>query len=359
MNYVVVDKEQLEADLTSVADSIRAKGGTTEALEFPLGMKQAVESIQTGITKPEQEKTIEITENGTTEVTPDEGKVLSKVTVTTNVESGGGAGGSDIPEHAVIAFTDYNELGFPTTLINNCTDNSTLNMIFTSSIANVGRIPRHIQKIVVPDHVTVIGNYSFTTMQNLQEISCWDNIESIGEGAFGLDNNDNALPNNALSYTYFPPNLKYIGKISFRKNLPKIESDIPDTVTYIGEQAFFYAGNSNWKITKLPPELTYIGNSAFACYRKLLITEIPETVDYIGPNAFDGNYDKNSLTLIKFRGKPSTVGANVFRNNNSLVNIYVPWAEGEVANAPWGATNATIHYNTTYDAYGNPIVQEV
>lgn len=88
-NYKVVDVEQLEADLTVVADSIRAKGGTTEKLEFPIGMKSAVESIQTGVTKPEQEKTISITENGTTEVTPDEGKVLSKVTV--NVVSGGGS----------------------------------------------------------------------------------------------------------------------------------------------------------------------------------------------------------------------------------------------------------------------------
>jgi hypothetical protein len=25
----------------------------------------------------------------------------------------------------------------------------------------------------------------------------------------------------------------------------------------------------------------------------------------------------------------------------------VPWAEGAVANAPWGATNATINYNYT------------
>ena len=40
--------------------------------------------------KEEQEKTIDITENGTTEVTPDSGKVLSKVTVNVEVESGGG-----------------------------------------------------------------------------------------------------------------------------------------------------------------------------------------------------------------------------------------------------------------------------
>lgn len=39
---------------------------------------------------PTQEKTVTITENGTTEVTPDSGKNLSKVTITTNVPTTGG-----------------------------------------------------------------------------------------------------------------------------------------------------------------------------------------------------------------------------------------------------------------------------
>lgn len=47
-NYKVVDTEQLEADLTVVADAIRGKGGTTELLSFPNGMKEAVEAIQSG-----------------------------------------------------------------------------------------------------------------------------------------------------------------------------------------------------------------------------------------------------------------------------------------------------------------------
>lgn len=42
-NYIV-QKESLE----SVADSIRAKAGISEKLEFPLGWKAAVESIRTG-----------------------------------------------------------------------------------------------------------------------------------------------------------------------------------------------------------------------------------------------------------------------------------------------------------------------
>lgn len=44
-DYVVVDKEQLESDLTTVADAIREKGGTTELFAFPQGMADAVNAL--------------------------------------------------------------------------------------------------------------------------------------------------------------------------------------------------------------------------------------------------------------------------------------------------------------------------
>lgn len=47
-NYKVVDIDQLESDLTTVADAIREKGGTSESLAFPTGMKNAVEAIKEG-----------------------------------------------------------------------------------------------------------------------------------------------------------------------------------------------------------------------------------------------------------------------------------------------------------------------
>lgn len=43
----VVDSTFLEAGLTLVGDSIRAKGGTSAKLEFPNGMKAAVDAIDT------------------------------------------------------------------------------------------------------------------------------------------------------------------------------------------------------------------------------------------------------------------------------------------------------------------------
>lgn len=46
--YAVVNKTQLDADMTSVADTIRSKGGTSEKLLWPDGYNAAIEAIQTG-----------------------------------------------------------------------------------------------------------------------------------------------------------------------------------------------------------------------------------------------------------------------------------------------------------------------
>ena len=92
--YKVVDAEQLNADMTSVADSIRTKGGTTDALAWPDGYKTAIEAIQTGGSAPSlQSKSVTYTSNGTNTITPDAGyDGLSSVGVTVNVASGGGGG---------------------------------------------------------------------------------------------------------------------------------------------------------------------------------------------------------------------------------------------------------------------------
>ena len=45
--HKVVNADQLDADLTSVADSIRTKAGTSDKLAFPAGMKEAVDNLST------------------------------------------------------------------------------------------------------------------------------------------------------------------------------------------------------------------------------------------------------------------------------------------------------------------------
>lgn len=76
----LVDSAQLDADLTSVANAIRTKGGTSSQMAFPAGFVSAVQAIPTGIT-PSGTKTI--TDNGTYDVT-------QYASAEVNVSGGGG-----------------------------------------------------------------------------------------------------------------------------------------------------------------------------------------------------------------------------------------------------------------------------
>lgn len=70
--------------LTDIADAIREKNGTDNKYK-DIEMAQAIVDIPSP--KTEQEKLVDITQNGTTEVVPDDGKTLSKVTINVDVET--------------------------------------------------------------------------------------------------------------------------------------------------------------------------------------------------------------------------------------------------------------------------------
>ncbi len=82
----------------------------------------------------------------------------------------------------------------------------------------------------------------------------------------------------------------------------------------------------------------------YLCYgcNKLVTVTVPMGPLSVGQSAFR---NCTALTAVTFRGRVSSISATAFQNCPALTAIYVPWAEGEVANAPWGATNAAIVYN--------------
>lgn len=117
---------------------------------------------------------------------------------------------------------------------------------------------------------------------------------------------------------------------------------LPDGVRTINGRAFYNC--RVLALTKLP-NVTSLGNGyEFYECRKLAITEIPATVTSIGSQTF---YRCEGLTTLTFKGKPNNISSSSFQNCANLTTINVPWAEGAVANAPWGATKATINYNYT------------
>lgn len=117
---------------------------------------------------------------------------------------------------------------------------------------------------------------------------------------------------------------------------------MPDGITKIGDNAFY--GCKQLALTVLPEELTYIGSGAFDSCQKLVLTVLPAGLKTISNTAF---YSCSGLKNITFKGTPDYISNRAFSGCNNLKTINVPWAEGAVASAPWGATKATINYNYT------------
>ena len=93
---------------------------------------------------------------------------------------------------------------------------------------------------------------------------------------------------------------------------------------------------------KIPENVTKFRDYAFYNCSNLALTSLPEGLTSIGYNAFQ---NCTSITTLTFEGTPRTINSSAFSGCTNLITINVPWSEGAVANAPWGATNATINYD--------------
>ena len=113
-------------------------------------------------------------------------------------------------------------------------------------------------------------------------------------------------------------------------------------ITSIGYSAF--QNCSNLALTSLPAGITSISSSAFRDCVNLALTSLPAGITSIGNYTFQ---NCTGLTTITFEGTPQSINSSAFSGCANLTTINVPWAEGAVENAPWGATNATINYNYT------------
>ena len=121
-----------------------------------------------------------------------------------------------------------------------------------------------------------------------------------------------------------------------------ISITLPNNITSIGGYAFYNCKSLTSII--IPDSVTNIGRYAFNNCTGLTSVTIPDSVISIDSYAF---LNCTGLTSITIPDSVTSIGSNTFQNCTNLLTINVPWAEGEVAGAPWGATNATINYNYT------------
>lgn len=141
-----------------------------------------------------------------------------------------------------------------------------------------------------------------------------------------------------------PGDLTTIGYSAF-SGCPKLAlTSLPSGVTSISDYAFNNC--PKLALTSLPSGITRIGYYAFNGCRNLAITRLPPGITNIGFGVFA---NCTGLTSITFEGNPKTIHSSAFNGCSNLTTIKVPWSQGQVANAPWGASNATIIYDYTED----------
>lgn len=141
--------------------------------------------------------------------------------------------------------------------------------------------------------------------------------------------------------------------------------DMPDNVIAIGDNGFYRCPKLS--LTSLPSGITSLPIAAFQYCPKLALTTFPSGMTSIGDYVFRNCYQLSSITLppalttignyafsncagletVRFTSTVSSIPNGVFSGCTKLSTIYVPWSQGQVANAPWGASNATIIYDYT------------
>ena len=266
--------------------------------------------------KVEQTKTVDLDMAvGNQTISPDEGKVLSSVVVTK-----------------------------PTTLVaENIKKDVNIGGVIGTLEGGAGATEPYIEETYDANGnlidakmygYTKVRDYAFYYCKNLALTSLPESLTSIGNYAFYYCT--------SLALTSLPEGLTRISGNAFYSCTSLALTYLPEGLTRMGNSAF--SGCTNLALTSLPEGLTKIDGNVFYSCKNLAITSLPESLISIGTYAF---YSCTSLTSITFKGTPSSIMSSAFNGCTNLTDIKVPWAEGAVANAPWGATNATITYNYT------------
>lgn len=157
-----------------------------------------------------------------------------------------------------------------------------------------------------------------------------------------------AVPSNAftsqslVTQVTLPDSIMRIDYQAFQSCSNLVTTKFPSSLQEVAAAAF----QNNYKLTanEFPLGLKIIDEYAFSNCTGLMVRSIPAAVRTIGKGAFSGC---TAITSLTFEGTPTSIVNNAFQNCTNLTVINVPWAAGAVANAPWGATKATINYNYT------------
>lgn len=174
-----------EANIQDIAVAIREKNGA-ETKYKTSEMGNAVRAIQSGgISKEEQTKSLDVTENGTYTVTPDDGKVLSSATVNVDVPIPDGyvqpTGELEITENGTYDVTNYASTVVSVEATSSGGEDTLLSRIKKTltvyAIYDAVELPQHLfngctslTKLVAPNLIGTFPGYVFYGCGNISYI---------------------------------------------------------------------------------------------------------------------------------------------------------------------------------------------
>ena len=166
-----------------------------------------------------------------------------------------------------------------------------------------------IEKVVIDNGVTSVGDYAFDNCEELVDIEIPNSVISIGNGAFSSCT--------SLSSIVIPNNVRELKADMFEFCLSLKDVKIPNSVTTIGSRAFIYCRNLSNII--MGSNVKTIGDRAFYYCEELARISLPNSITTIGENAF---YD-SGIEYIELPASLTVIGRGAFRYSDiRKINIH-------------------------------------
>ena len=146
----------------------------------------------------------------------------------------------------------------------------------------------------IPEEVVVIGDFAFSDVVNLKNITIPDGVKTIGEGAF--------YKGASLKAVSIPNGIIRIEHSTFLRCISLESINIPDSVEFIGSHAFSFCSSLS-NIT------------------------IPGSVKYIGTWAFN---NCTGLESIKICDGVTTIDIGAFNECTSIESVFIPQSVTEL-----------------------------
>lgn len=213
-------------------------------------------------------------------------------------------------------------------------------------------------EITLPDTLTTIEDFAFSTCKNLTSIEIPASVTTLGSSVFV---NCTSLDNIAIASDN--PNYKVVDQVIYSKDgttlvtAPVVGSvTIPDTVTAISQYAFYY--NKNLTEITIPESVETLGDGAFYdCTQLTVVYFEGSELETIGNFCFAGD---SLLATVQIPASVTAIGADAFAKCSGLKSIYfagdVPsfggTIQGNYYDEVFTSVTATAYYpegNTTWE----------